>query len=965
MSRSVMKETKKCRSCGVEVDDHSVACNRCLVSEELLRPRLFSPLPTAGPAPRELDGEQGADFGDYVLLNEIGRGGMGCVYRARQKRLNRIVALKRPLPGVAADEHRVQRFRVEAEAVAALAHPNIIPVFESGECEGEPYFSMGYVEGDSLNEVLRRRSVSPAQAARYVRKIALAIHHAHQRGVLHRDLKPANIIIDAADEPLVADFGIAQLLRGSEVDEVTSVAGTANYMAPEQTQPGNKQLSVATDVYALGGILYHLLAGCPPFDGKSREEILWAAYYEEPVPPRVRNPALSRDLEAICLKALEKDPDKRYASAQALAEDLERFLQRRPVVARPVILVQRVWMWIHRNPFIAALMILLTAALATAIVLQWFALQNVRTARAASEGFIGFMNGDLTDDLRDAGRLDLMEKVNAKAEDYYTNYTAIGDSGYWERKALFFENAAGIERDLGELSRAESRAVQAEAIYEQQHRSEPHPRWTRSQSRVRLLRLSIAKNAGRIPIAEQHGQAALKLASAALELEPRDITNQANVADVLLAQANLWLGEARTEAPFTNVVQAEALLRGVVQAPGADPDWSLSLANCAYYRGRIHQLRGKPTEALAEFTRYVELMQALVARFPLHVRWQYELTVAYSRVSETLTLMKQYTSAKAYLNTFESSARNLTQLDPRNAAWLELHGLSLIWQGYLKRNLNFDNPVARDYLQAGLVVQSNLLVRNPDWNRWADAAALATAELVTWFRTTGQQEQGLAVLAQWREQCRQRALKSPEHSGHQLRFGEAIVDEIDEIAGESASPAKLALLHKAVAELADLPPGSQAPLAKARLRIKLATTLDRLGDPTNAAVHADAALRLRVDFLERSPSVAKVRTLVRETFSLVVGYHLKSGEILKANEVAEESLSWALKHLFAEDARASYARMCLRLTQAPPDSNGRSIPLTKRLVARCLAERLAGAPALSESEAAYAQNLREWLDQHP
>jgi hypothetical protein len=960
-----MKKTKKCRSCGVEVGDHAVACNRCLISEELLGPRLFSPPPTALPATREPDGEQGADFGDYVLLNEIGRGAMGCVYRARQKRLNRIVALKRPLPGVAADEHWVQRFRVEAEAVAALAHPNIIPVFESGECEGEPYFSMGYVEGESLNEVLRRRFVSPGQSARYVQKISLAIHHAHQRGVLHRDLKPANIIIDAADEPLVADFGIAQLLRGSEVDEITSVAGTANYMAPEQMQPGGKQLSVATDVYALGGILYHLLAGSPPFDGKSREEIFWAAYYEEPVSPRVRNSAVSRDLEAICLKALEKDPDKRYASAQALAEDLERFLQRCPVAARPVVLAQRIWMWIRRNPFIAGLMALLAAAMASGIVLQMLAFHHLRSARAASEGFIGFMNGDLTQDLRDAGRLDLMEKVNAKAEDYYTNYTAIGDSGYWARKALFYENAAGVEKDLGELSRAESRAVEAEAIYEQQHRSEPNSRWKRSQSRVRLLRLNIARHAGRIPTADQHSQAAFKLASAALELDPADITNRASVAEVLLAHANLWLGEARTEGPFTNIVQAETLLRDVVQSPRADPEWSLLLANCAYYRARIHQLRGKSAEALAEFTRYAGLMQELVARFPQHVRWQYELTVAYSRVSETLTLMKQYAAAKAFLNTFEASARNLTQMDPRNAAWLELHGLSLIWQGYLKRNLNAENPVARDYLQAGLAVQSNLLVRNPDWDRWADAAALATAELVTWFRTNEQKEQGLAVLAQWRQQCHLRALKSPDHSGHQLRLGDAIVEEIDEIAGESATPRKLGLLQEALAQFADLPPSSPAPLAKARLLIKLATTLDPLGDPTNAALHANAALKLRMDSLEQSPSVAKVRTLVRETFSLAVNYHLKSGEILKANEVAEESLNWALKHLFPEDARSSYARMCLRLTQATGDLDAGSISLTKRLVSRCLAERLAGPPALAESEAAYAQKLREWLDQHP
>ena len=195
VSTLVVNETGKCRTCGVELPKSAprLRCQRCLTSEHLLLSHLSASEPATARTPNEPADEAGTDFGDYVLLNEIARGGMGSVYRARQKSLNRIVALKRPLPGIAAEEERVRRFRTEAEAVAHLSHPNIIPVFESGEWNGEPFFSMAYVEGQTLNECLRRNAITPAQAARYVRKIAVAIHYAHQRGVLHRDLKPATI----------------------------------------------------------------------------------------------------------------------------------------------------------------------------------------------------------------------------------------------------------------------------------------------------------------------------------------------------------------------------------------------------------------------------------------------------------------------------------------------------------------------------------------------------------------------------------------------------------------------------------------------------------------------------------------------------------------------------------------------------------------------------------------------------
>jgi len=967
MNSLVMNDAKNCRSCGIELPKSTPdsRCERCLTSEQLLlshSPCLPSITIRGSSEPAE---EVGTDFGDYVLLSEIARGGMGYVYRARQKSLNRIVALKRPLPGIAADEERVRRFRIEAKAIAALSHPNIIPIFESGDWNGEQFFSMAYVEGEPLSEVIRNNTVLPTQAALYVHKIALAIHHVHQHGVLHRDLKPANIIIDVSDEPRIADFGIAQLLQGN-ADASDSMAGTPNYMAPEQIQPGTKQVSVATDVYALGGILYNLLTGHPPFDGETRERILWSAYYEEPVPSAQRNPGTPRDLDAVCLKALEKDPDMRYASAQAMAEDLDRFLHHRPVAARPVGFFKKVWMWARRNPFIAGSILVLLAGLVVAVTLQLLAFQKVRSARAASEGFIGFMNKDLAHDLRDVGRLDLMEKVNARAEDYYTNYTALGDDGYWDRRAQFYENTAAVEKDLGELARAESRAAQAEAIYEQQHERKPiEPRWKRNQSHVRMLRLNIAKDSGRHSIAESHGNAAVTLASEALQLAPKDATNRANLANVLLEQASYWIEQKQTEAPTTNIAQAEAILHQLVQLPVVDPEWFVYLANCAYYRGLVRQLRGDLAGALADFTNYLGMMQALISRFPQTIRWQFELTVAYSRVGETLFRMNEFASAQPYLNAFELSARNLSQMDTRNAAWLALYGQSLAWQGYISRSLNPSGTPARDYLQTALVIQSNLVYRNPDWDRWVDAAARTTLELARWYESQGNRELAIALRGRWRQQCQERAVNHPDHVGHQRRWGDAVVSEAELVGRLENRERTIALLQESLEQFGSFSPERPAVLAKARVLARLANAFDAIGDVVGAATNLQRALELRLGLFEQSPHLAVVRQQIPGNFRFVVAYLVKSGDMDQAAAMAEQGLNWASRHLSREESRADFAEMCWQITQA---ANGLDPALTanaKRIVNKCLTERLATPPELSTEEQSYAERLQEWLDQHP
>src|SRR6478672_8342363 len=296
------------------------------------------------------------DFGDYELLEEIGRGGQGVVYRARQKSLNRIVALK--VIGLAhwATEAHVKRLRMEAEAAAHLDDPRIVPIYEIGERDGACYFSMKLIEGGQLDKVVGSELMPGRKAAELIAKLARTLDYAHQHGVLHRDVKPGNILIDVKGEPHLTDFGLARLVETeSTVTRTLEVLGTPSYVAPEQAVGNNIQLTGATDVYGLGAVLYQLLTGHPPFAGGTTYETVRLVLETQPRQPRLWNPKVNRDLETICLKCLEKEPSKRYASAQALAEDLERFLRHEPIQSRRSSRLEHVWRWCKRKPLVANL----------------------------------------------------------------------------------------------------------------------------------------------------------------------------------------------------------------------------------------------------------------------------------------------------------------------------------------------------------------------------------------------------------------------------------------------------------------------------------------------------------------------------------------------------------------------------------------------------------------------------------
>jgi WD40 repeat protein len=294
-------------------------------------------------------------FGDYELLQEVARGGMGIIYKARQRSLGRIVAIKVLSSGEFASPEYVQRFRAESAAAARLQHPNIVAIHEVGQHDGVRYFSMDYVEGPNLSQLQNGLSLDPARAAGYLKTLAEAIHYAHQQGILHRDLKPSNVLIDPFGEPRITDFGLAKEMSGeSDLTLTGQVLGTPGYLPPEQADTSQGPLTAATDVYSLGAILYFMLTARAPFVAGSLRETIRQMMASEPVAPRSLNAEIPRDLETICLKCLERSPARRYPTAADLADDLRRFVSHEPIVARPVSPVGRFARWCRRRPTLAA-----------------------------------------------------------------------------------------------------------------------------------------------------------------------------------------------------------------------------------------------------------------------------------------------------------------------------------------------------------------------------------------------------------------------------------------------------------------------------------------------------------------------------------------------------------------------------------------------------------------------------------
>src|SRR6266850_3125128 len=428
-----------CKKCGtaILIDEPEGLCAACVLETSL------------GMDHDEVNGAGGMEMpeelGDYQLMEEIGRGGQGLVYRARQKSLNRIVALKVIGLGRWATTAHIKRFRFEAEAAASLDHPRIVPIHEIGESDGSCYFSMKLVEGRPLDEVVKRESLSNRRAAELIVKLARTVHYAHQRGILHRDIKPGNVLIDADGEPHLTDFGLARLVETeSTLTGTMDAIGTPSYMAPEQAGGQTAQLTSATDVYGLGAVLYHLLTSHPPFAGGTTYETIRLVLESEPRQPSLWNPKVDRDLATICLKCLEKDPQRRYSSALALAEDLERWLKHEAIRAKPSGFFTHRRKWVRRNPAIAALAALVLILSAATSMVLWKS-ELVRHPTTTGIAVLPFEN--LSNDREDASFADGVQ------DDLLTKLANIADLKVISRTSVMQYRGKRNMREIGDALR--------------------------------------------------------------------------------------------------------------------------------------------------------------------------------------------------------------------------------------------------------------------------------------------------------------------------------------------------------------------------------------------------------------------------------------------------------------------------------------------------------------------------------
>jgi serine/threonine-protein kinase len=529
-------------------------------------------------------GAKTPDVPGYEVLGELGRGGMGVVYKARQLALGRLVALKMLRDETLAEPADLARFRKEAETVARLRHPNVVPIYEVREGPDHPYFTMEFVEGGTLSRRIGGRPQPPAEAARLAETLARAVHAVHACGVIHRDLKPGNVLLTADGTPKVVDFGLARRLEGEAGStSVGRVVGTPSYMAPEQARGDTRAVSAASDVYALGAVLYEMLTGRPPFQGATGWDTIAQVLSQEPVPPRRLQPRVPADLETICLKCLRKEPARRYASAALLADDLARFGRGEPILARPTGPAERAWKWARRRPAVAALLgalVVVVLGSLAGLTALWLRAQRERDRaeerfHMALEVVDKLKNVSESDELRARGLEDWRRQLLESATGFYDRFSrsVAGDP------ALRAEHARA-SRQLGRLLEALGRHDKAETAFRQALATfRALGGEYRGDTAEGLQSLaSLYQETGHADQAEGHFREALALREELAGARPGDATNLEGLVVIWNGLGLLYRDTERDDRAVECWEKARDLVRELLAQHPNDPSYLRKLA---------------------------------------------------------------------------------------------------------------------------------------------------------------------------------------------------------------------------------------------------------------------------------------------------------------------------------------------------------------------------------------------------
>lgn len=756
-------------------------------------------------------------FGDYELVEEVARGGMGVVYRAQQKSLNRTVALKMILAGRLASAADVQRFHSEAEAAANLDHPHIVPIHEIGAHEGQHYFTMKFVEGGSLAQHSARLRHDPQATARLLATVARAVHHAHQRGLLHRDLKPANVLIDAQGQPHLTDFGLARRLSGDPgVTRTGTAVGTPSYMAPEQAAGPRRATTTAADVYSLGAILYELLTGVPPFRAEHPLETLRQVLEREPVRPRAVDARVDRDLETICLKCLEKDPIRRYASAAELADDLERFLRGEPVRARRVGAFGRLWRWCRRRPVTAGLsaaLALLAAAGTGLIVWQW-QLAEAHSYRAdkervrAEEAFrqahqavndfcVKVSEGPMRDA---AGLQPVRRELLQSALAYYDRFLRERgqDSALRREMADTQYRIATITRLLGPKSQAVEAYNKALAVYEDLLITEPASVSLRTSLAETYACIGILQyETGRPTAALVSYREAVGRYEELLGERPGDQSLQNGAASVYshLGTLHRWAG--RLPEALECMSRAQHLQQNLVDRHPRVAEYRANLARILCKRANIEAARSRRDDALAIYGRARDLQEQLIEEDPVNLWFQQDLATTYRQLGGQLCVNRDFDEAFHTLERSQALLQRLVKVEPGIA---QLHcdlaaGHRQTGHAYRDSGKRAD---ALEQYDKGLAVMEELVRAHPEVPDFCNDLAKCHFDRATVLDSSGDLEASLRASKAAADLRRTLVAAHPNHVGYQSDLGLTLGNLALSLAGLKRFEEALVVAHEAL-----------------------------------------------------------------------------------------------------------------------------------------------------------------------
>jgi len=665
-------------------------------------------------------------FGNYRLLEEIGRGGMGIVYRARQRTAERIVAVKvirrdqiESLPRDGRTD-AMDRFRHEARAAARLEHDNIVTLYEVGEVDGEPFFSMRYVEGRSLMELLRDGPISNHRAAAYIEPVARAVELAHAKGILHRDLKPQNILVDEkSDRPMVADFGLAKLSEsGEELTRAGEIMGSPSYMSPEQAQD-SAHVTALSDVYALGATLYHILTGRPPFQAATGLETLRQVIGQEPVALRRLNPSIDRDLETVCLKCLQKEPLRRYGSAAALADDLRRYLNGRPILARPIGAARRAVRWCRRNPAVAALIASTLAFLVLALVAG--AVGYFRTSAALTQSEANYQQVRRTVDdfftqvsenrlLNRPGMQPLRQELLQQALDYYRRFVAErgDDPTIRDELAMTYFRIGRITEQVDSPDAALPSYRRALTTQRQLLAQSPH-------DPDRLLALGNTLNAiGGALLRQGKLDSARKAYREAVAIRTQLVRAESDQPESKRKLANSYMNAALVEQKAGDFQQAQrqfekaqSLRKEILRQSPGDPQTRRDLGMGYYNLANLALSLQKPDyrQAQNSLTQGIAVFEELLRDNPHDLANQYRLAICCRQSADLKCVRQDWAAALALyrqaLERMETLARSNPQVPEYQSALAGLH-MNL---GQFQRDRQQGDSALESFRQAAAILE--------------------------------------------------------------------------------------------------------------------------------------------------------------------------------------------------------------------------------------------------------------------